>query len=168
MYNVHKLVLVVCVISTAAMSGCASFYIQPKPEEDSAQLHILSGHTGAFTANTYSVVTDETCSNEPARWLAGFSWASGSEETVRLSPNKRIFIVASIIHNGAGPYHDGFITMRTQSCRNLASFVPEINHRYEITQKSTTSGCYLSLIDLSKNEAPSSFVFHPFPTCKTK
>ena len=158
----------ILICSFLLLSGCGSLYLSPKPDNETAIIHIKSNHGASGSFNLYTAYENDQCQNTSGYGnIKGFSWATDNEETIYANSNKRIYLVSSYTIMGYQGKTKDNKQVVARACFNQTSFIPENGHRYEVKQTPSLTDCKTSIIDISNGHIPNSVIHHPIPeACK--
>jgi hypothetical protein len=155
------------VSSGAALSQAEPEQAKPeKPEPPSAELLLSSATSGISAASWVNGYTTESCEEKEGEGrLATFNLLTKSKKSVRIGVGVRYYIVAA----AAVEPPVGAQTVGKTSCRSMISFVPEVNHSYEVIHDLKTRNCPIILKDAATGaEVPMAQKHKAKGLCKEK
>ncbi len=151
----------IAITATAALgaASCANApaYVNVPAGQSAAEMRFVRSFGdpgfGGGANQSYSVSTDENCSS--ARDAGSFSWATGSEKILRMTPDQPTLIWGYTVYylpNGMSFVNGTPVSnLSHDGCRSVVRFTPERDHAYDVRQPTAprSPGCALEIIDRS-------------------
>ena len=156
------------VVVAIVVVGCVDF-VQPKLGQPAAQLEITSAKKGAFDANVFGAFDADPCLDKGARLrnlTAGLDWVSTGRQSLRVAPGTPLFLYGKYqLFAGVQMVVNGAVIGKTDSCVSVASFLPEVSHKYRLVQNGSLTNCDLQVVDLATGEVAEGFRLHDVNAC---
>ncbi|UOF17015.1 hypothetical protein IEQ11_10455 [Lysobacter capsici] len=146
------------------LSGCGPRYYKPQsPGGGTATLNMSRGamHLGGRSLQVYAGYRDSRCSRSTGTGRLGWMLTYATvDKTAVVDAGQRLYLIAGLHEYSVGGPPDQSsapgMYMTHGTCRNLASFIPQAGHSYEIIQEQhRPHTCELRVLDQGTDAAPS-------------
>ncbi len=147
---------IVVILSSIALSGCASLYVQP-PATGNAIVSFVKDNELSYEPTIQAYLDARDCSdrmrNTPAEWIdmttgKGIVLRAGKEFAVSLEAVRSIKVVMN-----------PSLGTEVESCKSIVSFTPQANQQYRLKFVGRHAGCSIQVLRVVPSE--SSFVEIP-------